>query len=220
MPELIEALYYTSFHDSGDCYFVSSTINNMEAEGDILNVALTILPLLLIKHNNVHTPSPYFNVVKIGLAYSLIILVPEANAERPASWTPLHDFATGKPQRLPLEILAKRYDINIQDAWGSTPAYIASKHNSVSALQKLIELGADLTIADKNGYLPLHIACYYGNNEIIKLMHERGVSLEIQNAHKQDCIDLVFLARDEEKITVEVEKDILAFINSRAHKEL
>jgi ankyrin repeat protein len=147
-------------------------------------------------------------------------MIPEANAARTATWTPLHDYASGKPQRLPLEILAKRYDINTQDTWGSTPAYIASKHNGVSALQELMKLGADLTIADKNGYLPLHIACYYGNNEIIKLLHERGVSLETKNAHKQDCIDLVFLARDEGKITVEVEKDILEFLNSKAHKEL
>lgn len=74
MTELIEALYDTSFHDSGDGYSSSSTTTNIEAaetENNILNFALTILPLLLEhKHYNVHIPSSFFNTIKMSLVCS------------------------------------------------------------------------------------------------------------------------------------------------------
>lgn len=217
MTELIEPLNNFSLY--GDDICAVNDVEAVRAEDNLLTLAITISPLLFIHKCNSHAiNSPFAIPLAISLALNFIALTHGASAD--TGWTPLHDLAFGKPQRQSLDKLAKNYGINAQDTWGSTPTHIASKHNSINVLQKLIELGADLSIVDKNGYLPLHTACYYGNNEIIKLLHERGTSLEAQNAYKQNCRDLVLLGKDEGKITAETATNIITFINSKASIEI
>ncbi len=54
------------------------------------------------------------------------------------------------------ENLKHRFDINALTGEQETVMHIAAKKGNVKMLHKLVELGADLTIRDKDGHTPLH----------------------------------------------------------------
>merc|ERR1740117_781001 len=53
-------------------------------------------------------------------------------------------------------------DLNAQDKKGKTPLVVAAMFNNPAIVCRLIELGADVTIADERGATALHWAAYAG----------------------------------------------------------
>ena len=67
---------------------------------------------------------------------------------------------------------------NIRDCNGVSPL-----HNSyeTEVIRILIEYGADVNCVDLEGNTPLHFKCAEGKLEAIKMLHEFGADLTIQN---------------------------------------
>ena len=75
-----------------------------------------------------------------------------------------------------------------------TPLWIACDVGQVDALRLLLEKGADVNQADKDGTTPLHLACFKGHVDVARLLLEKGA--EVDRAEKQGATPL-FIACQE-----------------------
>lgn len=73
-----------------------------------------------------------------------------------------------------LDVLAKAgTNLNHRDAEGKTPLMEAIQRKNISAAQKLIQLGSDLTLADNQGKTALDLAKEYHLDEIERILAEK-----------------------------------------------
>jgi ankyrin repeat protein len=92
--------------------------------------------------------------------------------------TPLHVaiyFGLFEVARSSFMDMAKRVD-----AAGSTPLHIAATQGSTKLVEGLLDAGARLDVADRNGYFPLHRAVRHGNYETVAILvkqHEAGITV-------------------------------------------
>ena len=71
-------------------------------------------------------------------------------------------------------------DVNFKDYYGKTPIFSqASAWNGDARL--LIDLGANVHVADNFGVTPLHLASLYGRKEAAKALLEAGVDVNIRS---------------------------------------
>ena len=61
-------------------------------------------------------------------------------------------------------------NINGADSSGDTSLIVAAWYGYSNIVQKLIDLGADLNIRNKQGFTALMMAVYAGNNRIVRLL--------------------------------------------------
>ncbi|KAH5548778.1 protein SSH4 [Parastagonospora nodorum] len=96
------------------------------------------------------------------------------------SWTALHCFAwTGEDPRV-LEMLLNhtvdgvKPDINARDWRGNTPIHFLLLRRDVPKilLKAFLLHGADINNENNHSARPLHMACQYGDLEILKILHE------------------------------------------------
>ena len=83
--------------------------------------------------------------------------------------------------------------INARDERGWTPLCWASGSrysNDGSALRLLLEHGADVNAANRDGQTPLHEASFYGALEDVRLLLEHGVDVEAKNIHGNTALQV------------------------------
>lgn len=71
-------------------------------------------------------------------------------------------------------------DINATDAYGWTALMMAACEGAVNSFQKLLELGADLSFADRKGNSAISLAQKKGFQEILQVLEQ----------HQHDCIEI------------------------------
>lgn len=76
------------------------------------------------------------------------------------------------------QALQEGANINVQDEInGQTAIMRATLHGWTSIVKYLLQQGADVTIAEKDGYTPAHGAGFQGRSKIMKLFIEKGVDV-------------------------------------------
>eukprot|EP00906_Rhabdomonas_costata_P011939 RCo016991 len=71
----------------------------------------------------------------------------------------------------------------------TTLLYTSSRAGNVPAVELLIRLGADPKTRVVGGNTPLHVACYRGHKEVVRLLLGSGrCDVKIQNQHGHTCI--------------------------------
>jgi len=71
-------------------------------------------------------------------------------------------------------------DVNVQDADGCCPLYVAAIEGHVEVVGTLLEHGADVLTIDHSGCTPLHVAA---TAAIVALLLEAGADLHRRNHH-------------------------------------
>lgn len=95
------------------------------------------------------------------------------------------DFPEHQHDALITELFNNGADINLQDNNGWTALHFAAQKQSLPAVKKLLELGANLELKDTYGNTPLFRAvfCSKGDGKIITLMLENGANPDSENEH-------------------------------------
>lgn len=102
-----------------------------------------------------------------------------------ASAGPSHDMAlfaaTGKddPAKIRLALDAGA-DLNARHTEMNyiTPLILASIHGRGKSVDILLKMGADTTLADKDGLTAVHAAAYHGQWGVVSLLHRAGADLD------------------------------------------
>ena len=91
--------------------------------------------------------------------------------------------------------LMEHVDPNGRDAQGRTPLLIATSQQDWTTARRLVDAGAQVDLADKNGFIPLMAAAMHGNLGIFELLLTRSTNLHAE-AQTKDGQDLLGLALD------------------------
>src|SRR5947208_14862597 len=86
--------------------------------------------------------------------------------------------------------LIEHVDPNGRDAQGRTPLLIATSQQDWKTAHRLLDAGALVDLADKNGFTPLMAAAMYGNPATFRLLLERSTKLrpEVPCADGRDLL--------------------------------
>jgi ankyrin repeat protein len=80
------------------------------------------------------------------------------------------------------ELLAKGANVNARDDYGNTPIIFASEQGHLQSVELLLRAGADVNARTSFNLLSaLMLAARHGYLEIVKILHERGGEVEVQN---------------------------------------
>jgi ankyrin repeat protein len=91
--------------------------------------------------------------------------------------------------------LIEHVDPNAHDAQGRTPLLIATSQEDWKTARRLVDAGALIDLADKNGFTPLMAAAMHGNLEMFRLFLVRTTNLH-PDAQTKDGRDLLGMALD------------------------
>ncbi|KAG8623691.1 hypothetical protein KVT40_008667 [Elsinoe batatas] len=94
--------------------------------------------------------------------------------------------------RTPGQIKASALDL-VNEMTGltrTTLLHIASEHNSLEVVKLCLELGADVNLAAKEGWTPLHFACLGGDPSVVVLLLEQGADPSVKLMSGQTSADL------------------------------
>ncbi len=88
--------------------------------------------------------------------------------------------------------LIEHVDPNGRDAQGRTPLLIATSQQDWKTARRLVDAGAKVDLADKNGVTPLMAAAMHGNVAMFQLLLTRSTNLhaEVQTKDGQDLLGL------------------------------
>lgn len=89
--------------------------------------------------------------------------------------------ACGHTKELTLRIDKKRNLVQDRDEHGRTLLYIASKSGFYDTCKLLLEKGASVNEAQKDGSTPLHGAAYFGHALVVGLLLQHGARSDIKN---------------------------------------
>lgn len=146
----------------------------------------------LVKGTKTDGHTPLYDAVHTGVSADTIqtMLKSGANLKESAGEgkTLMHEaVSSGRDELLPL-LAGAGLDINARDKRGITPLIQAVKRGAVATAQTLLDLKADATLQEENGYSPLHIALWHNNPGMIDLLlSRREVLLSLnEDKSKQD----------------------------------
>lgn len=155
-------------------------------------------------------------IVAISKGHQEIVeILLKANAElevlkTPDRNSPLHEAASkGDPKILQLvlnKILEKSNDnasdlVNLPNQFGNTPLHNAARTGNHECVSQLLKAGAQPTIKNANGSIPLHHACYSEqlNLKVIQLLVEAGSDVNALDEHSQSPL-LVAAKKDQVEV--------------------
>jgi ankyrin repeat protein len=91
--------------------------------------------------------------------------------------------------------LAEHVDPNGRDAQGRTPLLIAASQQDWKTSRRLLDAGALVDLADRNGFTPLMAAAMHGNLKMFQTFLGRSANLHVE-ARSKDGRDLLGMALD------------------------
>jgi ankyrin repeat protein len=57
----------------------------------------------------------------------------------------------------------------------------AAEENNLPEVGRLVSVGADMNAKDNDGFAPLHVACFEGHVQVVKVLQEHGADIEIED---------------------------------------
>src|SRR5207248_3536549 len=122
-------------------------------------------------------------VLRAGVAASILIFLwaiavgPEPPARIIISPDELVRAVTIQRDSLVNLCLMERVDPNGRDAQGRTPLLVATSQQDWKMARRLLDAGAAVDLADKNGFTPLMAAAMHGELEMFQLLLARSTNL-------------------------------------------
>jgi ankyrin repeat protein len=138
-------------------------------------------------------------VFQAGVVFLILLwataIAPEPSARISISAGELVRAVTIGRQSLISLCLIERVDPNGRDAHGRTPLLIATLQKDWQLARRLIDAGALVDLADKEGFVPVMAAAMHGNLEMFRALLARSTNLHVE-APCKDGRDLLGIALD------------------------
>mmetsp|Transcript_3276 Transcript_3276/g.5094 ORF Transcript_3276/g.5094 Transcript_3276/m.5094 type:complete len:188 (+) Transcript_3276:77-640(+) len=80
-------------------------------------------------------------------------------------------------EKIRTAVAADSSELNKVGGGGQTPIMAACLGGKVNAVKALLDLGADVSIGEQDGYTPMHGAGFQGRAEVAKLLISHGLSM-------------------------------------------
>ena len=136
------------------------------------------------------------------------------NAQDRTGWTPLHICCSGHNYKLAKLLLSfDLTDASICSSDGSLALHylVRTKDTSsvtIKAVKKIIDLMTQasrvcktefgLNVKTKNGETPIHLACFAGNEEIVKILIQKGADISKLNSKGESCLHYAVRSKNKE----------------------
>lgn len=110
--------------------------------------------------------------------------------------TPLHLAAFACNQPALKALLAWRAGLNVRNQDGNTALSCACANtsansaDSANSVMLLMRAGADITLENRLGQRPLHIACLHGQTDIVRMLLALGADPDVRTAHGETALDI------------------------------
>jgi len=78
-----------------------------------------------------------------------------------------------------------------QPGSGSTPLNTAAVYGKTEIAKLLIEKGADVSLANKDGNTALLIASFFAHQELVELLLQKGASVSVKNGRGETPLDVI-----------------------------
>ena len=128
--------------------------------------------------------------------------------------------ACGHTKELTVRIDKKRDLVQDRDEHGRTLLYIASKSGFYDTCKLLLEKGASVNEAQKDGSTPLHGAAYFGHALVVGLLLQHGARSDIKNSWGNSALDESATAAIRSLIQTASADDISSIAASLKEKQL
>lgn len=116
----------------------------------------------------------------------------DVKAEDENGYTSLHIAARDGHLATAQALVGAGADINARNLQWETPLYVACQHSlNNKALKYLVEQGADVKLAARDGQTPLHAAAIAGEADIAKLLVSRGADVNARSLGGRVPVDVV-----------------------------
>ena len=133
--------------------------------------------------------------VALFVVFWAIAVGPEPPARISISPEELVRAVTIKRESLVDLYLIEHVDPNGRDAQGRTPLLIAMMQQDWKMARRLVDAGALVEIADKNGFTPLMAAAMHGQLPMFQLLLARSTNLNVKAASADAALTLRFVER-------------------------
>ncbi|TVY45537.1 Ankyrin [Lachnellula subtilissima] len=120
--------------------------------------------------------------------------------------TPLLESIEEQNTAISMTLLLNKARFDVCDRNGWSALNLASWYGDFKVVEKLIELGADITSTDGEGDTPLHQAAYNGYLEIAKLLLDKGAKVESMNYYKRSPLHYAALNGCEDVVKLLLER--------------
>lgn len=113
---------------------------------------------------------------------------------------PLHQAARQRDTAKAAALIAAGADVNAADPrndegeGGNSPLWYAAQGlppGGVPIAQLLVEAGADVNLPGEFNMTPLHIACSWGQVEMVRFLHEHGAKIDCKDDYNRTPVELV-----------------------------
>ena len=72
--------------------------------------------------------------------------------------------------------------MSIGDEAGRMSLYLAARKGHIEVLKLLLDKGADISVANADGWTPLNAAASSGHLEVVKLLLDQGADISVAKA--------------------------------------
>lgn len=124
---------------------------------------------------------PIHSAAAAGATNTLAFLMKcgaDPNAKSDLGWRPLH-YAVIAMKKDSIGFLAGKADMDATTGDGVTPLMLAAIYDYEDEAVALVEGGASLHVADREGLLPLHTFAATGSPEIVEYLVRKGIPVDV-----------------------------------------
>ena len=121
----------------------------------------------------------------------------------PKGFNALHLAATMGLEKIMIELLAQKMDIDDQEAPAyNTALHCATRSNRPLIVKLLLERGANVNVQQKGGHhiTPVHLACSLGNCKVLEVLLRWNPNLGLRDIQKRTPLDVASQAKHKDAL--------------------
>jgi ankyrin repeat protein len=150
-------------------------------------------------------------IISVLLCLGMVFSITACNTlPKTQQMKPIHSSALVGDMQTVRKLVGDGENVNSPNSLGGrylgyTPLHLAIENGHVKLAEYLIEKGADVNVAAKNGLTPLHIAAFNGLSDLVGLLIEKGAIVNVSTTNGLSPLHMAAIAvRNNESVMREL----------------